>query len=114
MLKIWGVANTDNMTTQSLIISVLEDGNLSGYVVADNTLFTAPHQREPRFIFAFPDHEVKKGDFVILYTCVGNDYSGEREGIWDHFFYWGINQSVWHKKETAHLLKVVDSNNNMH
>lgn len=100
---------------QRLLLDVVEDGNLSNYAVVDNT-FTekgTPSNKQRHF-YAFPDYDVKKGDAIVLYTKSGSlapTFRNEATETKYHYFFWGVDHSIWNSDDTAHLLQLVDFSN---
>ena len=84
-----------------LSISVTEDGNLKGHLLVDRTFENGKPSNKIRHTFVFPDKEVKKGEFIRLYTGKGEDRTEKNsEGETVHCFYWGFNNTgrVWNKE----------------
>ena len=45
----------------------------------------------------FPKKLVKAGDQVVLYSAAGvNTETKNPDGSTNHFFYWGMPQTIWH------------------
>ena len=57
-------------------------------------------------VYWFPDKVVEAGDFVLLYTKCGTDYTfTEPSGHEVHVFYWGKERAVW--KDSASAIAVL-------
>lgn len=58
----------------------------------------------------FPDRDVKKGDFVVLYSKVGvNTSKINTDGTTSHFFYWGMSEPLWSENDDAAILFRLDT-----
>jgi hypothetical protein len=57
-----------------------------------------------RNTFWFPDKSVGAGDFVVVYTKRGTASERDYKDVKSHFFYWGLSESVWDKKNTRPVL----------
>lgn len=80
--------------------------NLKFYVVIV-TNYNTPNtvSNTPRFAYWFYDKNVKAGDNVVLYTGQGrNSESPNSSGGTNHFFYWGLPNSLWNKTGDCAIL----------
>ncbi len=112
VLTILGIADQENPKMERLVFRAVKDGNLSAYAVVDNTYKRGHTWNLHRHYFSFPDYEVKEGDQVVLFTKMGHTAPTLMEdGNKAHFFHWGLQVAIWTRNETAHLLKIVESNN---
>lgn len=61
-----------------------------------------------RHSFIFPNMDVSKGDFIIIYTGKGEyDRFRNKRGTMTHVLYWGLDTTVWnHQQDSALLVKV--------
>lgn len=111
ILEILGVADQSDKTKQRLRLKVTDDGNLNAYAIVDNTFKDGGiPSNVHRHFFSFPNYNVKKGDYVWLYSTTGTQTKLTNEGkTITHVFYWNLDISVWNAKDTAHLLKIVQS-----
>ena len=83
-----------------LSMEVTGNGNLKGRMLVDQTFNSGEPSNKLRHVFVFPDKEVKKGDFIRLYTGKGeNRTETNNNGDTVHCFYWGFESSrgVWNK-----------------
>jgi hypothetical protein len=90
-------------------LSVTLATNLSNYVLL-NTLLQNDGKLTniPRHSYWFGPKFVKPGDNVILYTGPGTyNCKVRQDGGTDHFFYWGIAQTIFGSAESrATLLEI--------
>ena len=87
---------------ERLLIRVLHDCNLKGYMVVDNTYDDNGRvSNVNRHVFIFPDCEVTAGNIVRLYTGKGRnrifDANYGRDIVTYYNFYWGFDEetTVW-------------------
>ena len=84
---------------ERIVFKVLEDTNMSYYLLLDNTYDQAGSlSNVNRHCFAFPNVNVQRGDFIILYTGVGQQKSFKNKAqTTTYVFYWGFEGegSVW-------------------
>ena len=76
-LKILKVADAGDLQNERVIIKVLEDCQISWYLIFDNT-YNADGTLSNlwRHLYIFPQREVKAGDFKWLYTMDYDDVLG--------------------------------------
>lgn len=110
-LKIIGIRSAGERN-ERLLIRVVRDCNLKGYMVIDNTydengVLSNVH----RHVYVFPDVNTTKGDIIRLYTKKGtnnnNNGSFGKESVLYRNFYWGFDEevTVWNKDgDTPYLL----------
>lgn len=96
-LEISSFPDTGQFSKERLILKVLSDVDVGGYAV-----FCSPASKSGgpvagrKAAYWFPDEDVKAGDLVILYTKTGTSSKKELSGgRTAHFFYWGLDNSVW-------------------
>lgn len=96
-LQIVAIGNRGSANQERVHLRVLADTNLSYYVVLDTTYVTPTAiSNLLRHAYWFPSHQVKAGDNVVLYTGVGVNMSLTNPlGGTNHFFYWGLRETVW-------------------
>jgi len=111
-LKVMSVHGQGDKTEEAVVLRVLKNCNLKGYMILDET-FDAKGKvsNKHRHVYDFPDLEVKKDEYVFLMTRVGTNVRGKaKNGEPAHYFYWGLNNSVWNDSgDTVHLLKIEDA-----
>jgi len=77
-------------------MQVLADANLSYYMVLASSYITPQSVSvKPKSSFWFPAVNAKAGDNIILYTGSGLQKTEPAIGYSNHFFYWGLGQTVW-------------------
>ncbi len=104
-VEIQSVVNKGNLERERLVLKVLLGTDIGDYVV-----FCAAHSEgslttDIRNAFWFPDKVVSKGDSVVVYTKSGIDKERmRRDGSKLHFFYWGLDNSIWRQTDHAPVL----------
>lgn len=96
---------------ERIIFKVLEDCNLSYYLLLDNSYDKEGRvSNTHRHCYAFPNVNVKRGDYVVLYTRRGYKTSfNNRAQTTTYVFYWGFdeNASVWNSAvDKVFLIKI--------
>jgi len=107
-LKIVKVSKTE---PEYLVLQVERDHNLWPYILFDTAYDGEGNvTNKNRHSFLFPNLNVKKGDFVIVYTKVGESKSFRNTaGTVTHELYWGLDVNVWnHAKDEVLLVHVDD------
>lgn len=89
---------------ERLALKVLEDCDLGDYIITDATFGKQGGSSNLfRHVFEFPTYEVKKDEWVVLYTKKGKQHKSDST----HFFYWNSNHNVWNDDhDTVTLIKV--------
>lgn len=85
-----------------------QDCDLGDYILADSTYSAAGQpSNKARHVFFFPTREVKKGEFISLWTKPGKNVMGKStEGDTVHRFFWGLKESIWNDTgDCAYLMK---------
>jgi len=108
-IAIVGIADRGTANLERVHLRVLADTNLSYYAILDTT-YVNPNAVSNllRHAFWFPPHQVNAGDNVVLYTGYGVQNSeANLFGGRNHFFYWGLQNTVWNKTgDCAVLLEI--------
>lgn len=97
---------------ERIVFKVLEDTNMSYYLLLDNTYDAEGKiSNVDRHTFAFPNVNVKRGDFIILYTGVGSQssYKNKAQTV-TYVFYWGFQRetSVWNEASDKAIIVRMD------
>lgn len=88
-LEIERVADNAN-DEERVVLYVLEDCNLNWYLLFDSTYDENGNvSNKHRHMYVFPDQQVKKGDYVLLYTKTGKDHTHvNKVGTTTYNLYW--------------------------
>lgn len=86
---------------ERIVLRVLEDCNLGRYLVLDTTFDKNGNiSNTNRHVYAFGDMPVRKDDYVVLYTKVGNDARQiNANGTTSYFFYWNMQSHIWNNEQ---------------
>lgn len=101
-----GVANKER-----LWLRVISDTDLSYFIVFDTT-YTSENSisNKQRHAYWFKPRTVKAGDYVILYTTEGKPSTSQNnDGSTNHFLFWGLDKTIWNKKEDCAVFFEVNS-----
>lgn len=94
---------------ECILLKVEEDCNLWPFIIFDATYDENGNSSNLlRHSFIFPSQNVKKGDYVIVYTSKGeSQHYKNRVGTTTWEYYWGLDVNVWNDKgDEALLIKV--------
>jgi|ERR1700733_3667573 len=97
-----GVANSERVA-----ISVSVEANLTYYAVLLSAYTTGKTGvlAGSRLAYWFNPAIVKPGDWVILYSGPGPNATEKRtDGGTNHFFHWGLQNTIWHPPESCAIL----------
>lgn len=110
-VRIVGITDRGVAGQERLHLSALTNVNLNYYVVFDtvyvgeNAIVTIPKRA-----YWFTNYEVRAGDHVILYTKRGEQSRQVRpDGYTDHFFFWGLDRTIWRDPESCAVLLEVSN-----
>lgn len=97
----------DNATDEErVVLYALADCNHNDYLLFDSTYDEEGNiSNKHRHMFVFPDQNVKKGDFVWIYSKDGMHTSVAMIRILLYIYYWGLKNHVWNNDgDTVHLI----------
>lgn len=99
-VRIKSINNQGGYEDEYATLEVLEDCDIGGYLLSDSTYTDdGKVSSKLRHVYWFPDKQVKKGDFVRLYTRpfkAGENRSwSNTAGSTTHSFFWGLRTAVW-------------------
>jgi hypothetical protein len=110
-LQIVRIADRGVATQERLHLRALADTNLAYFIVFDTT-YTNPNSISnlQRHAFWFPSQLVKAGDNVVLITGPGTPTQRrDPSGVTNHFFHWGLSNTVWNNTGDCAVLFEVAS-----
>lgn len=98
--------DSGDMTKQRIVFEVTHEGNLSDYKVLNNAFPKREYlSKIDTNFYCFPDFEVKKGEFVVLYFKEGKQRTEKFVDGICHFFYWGLEYANWGNNEAIYILQ---------
>lgn len=85
--------------SERVFMHALEDLNLGNYIVTDTTYRADGVKSDKlRHLYEFKSRDVKKGEYVALYSKAGTYALGETKGGSPiHEIYWGLEERIWNK-----------------
>lgn len=98
--------NSIDKTNERVWIQVLDDCDLSYYMLCDTTYY-ANHSisNELRHLYWFPRKYVKRDDWILLYSKNGTEKSVLNDkGTTTHIFFWDLDSKVWNNDGDAAVL----------
>lgn len=116
-IKIENVVDKGNLDRERVLLKVLSNEDLKNYVIMDSTFNSEGDiSNTGRHAFKFPMKEVKKGDYICLFTkkmdTTSKSEFANSIGSITHCFFWNREASVWNKNnDNCYLLYIVDSKN---
>lgn len=107
-IKIKAIRDAGNYLKERLVLKVLRRDDIGSYAVFLTTSYDGSVTGERVLAYWFPDKNIKAGDLVVLYTKQGNNqYKKYPSGSTTHFFYWGLEESIWNDPDdTAVLVQI--------
>ncbi len=98
-LEILSVHNKGGFNDEYVDFKVIDDCDLGYYILADTTYKEGGISNKLRHVHWFSPQQVKKGDFVRLYTRPkrADDKSSWQNGsnTTTHLLFWGLHAAVW-------------------
>lgn len=110
-LEVVSIHNHGNASQEYVTLRALDDANLIKYLITDTTFLGANAiSNKLRHVHWFVFQQVKKGDFVRLYTSRGTNKSlANHAGTTTYDVYWGLSSSVWNDTGDAAVLFEVEN-----
>lgn len=110
-LKIVRIIDRASATDERLWLKVLQDADLSFYVVLDTSYVDDNHiSNLQRHAHWFETKHVKTGDSVVLYTRKGTPTSKtNQDGTTSYFLYWGLEHPIWNNSGDCAVLLELNS-----
>lgn len=92
---------------ERLVLFCTDDANIGDYMVMDTTFDKKGNRSNIfRHVYPFIRKQIKKGEFVVLYTRSGLAHSKGNT----HFFFMGSKANVWNDNhDSVTLYEIADS-----
>lgn len=100
--------NASSPAKEYVVLKATGDrNNLQGYAVVDKTFRPDGSQSNTfRHIFIFPNKEVNKGEYVVLWSGRGQAMQNVQSGSVYHHFFWNSDTCVWNNSgDQASLIR---------
>lgn len=96
-LIITSLANAGDLERERVILRAQEDVNLNYFAVfACRASENAFRSGKVPFAYWFPEKQIGKDDYVIIYTKDGDiSEKSAHDGPKSHFFYWRMEKAIW-------------------
>ena len=109
-LAISYVKGHGTLEDERIVLKALDDVDVGYYMLADTTYIAENEvSNKLRHTYWLPDKEVDKGDLVVIYTKSGKGSTkSNKSGSKTHFFYWGLEKTVWNQNGDAAALFLVE------
>ena len=109
-LKIIEVQGIGDYDKELVLLQAEDDCDVGRYLLADST-YTANGKvsNEVRHTFWFPDKEIKKGEYVAVWTKPGKSAEVTFRERPLHRFFWGLSKAVWNDDGDCAVLMHVPS-----
>lgn len=107
-LKILSIHNHGDADKEFVLLQAMEDCDIGRYALADST-YTADNKvsNKLRHFYWFQDRNIKKGEYISLWTGKGSDTIATKDGVPLHRFHWGLASAVWNDTgDCAALLEI--------
>lgn len=101
-----GIANKERLWLKALVDTSLE------YFIVFDTTYTSETtiSNLQRHAYWFRSKKVNAGDSIVLYTKSGTPSEVDnQDGTKTHFLYWGLQNTIWNKKEDCAVLFEVNT-----
>lgn len=110
-LKIVRVVNESDPEVEYVVLTTSTDINIKGYALMDSTFNNKGKlSNEYRHIYEFPDLDIKKGDFIRVYSGTDKPYKANdnKADTKTHYLYWGSKGFIWNDngRDMVRLIKI--------
>lgn len=110
-IDIQSVSNHGDFDKELVTLTVNADCDAGIHILTDTT-YTGEGKVSSllRHMFWLPDKQVKKGDFIQVYTKAGTNTShSNKANTTTHVFFWGLKTAVWNNtKDCAVLIEIAE------
>ena len=103
-IEIASIQGQGDATKEVVILRVINDCPMQYYSLVDTTYIGSGVSNKARHFYWFPLFDAKKGDYVALWTGLGQDRVEISNGIRWIQRYWGLRTPIWNNAEDAAVL----------
>jgi len=109
-LEIVSIHGHGDVDSEYVLLKAAAACDIGRYILADSTFFANGRiSNRLRHFFWLPDKEIKKGEFVSVWTKAGANNSGVlNDGTPIHRFHWGLRSAVWNDEGDVAVLLHTD------
>jgi hypothetical protein len=101
-IEIQSIADKGAIEKERLVLKVRADTDIGDHLVIQTGFNDGEVTIGTYQTYWFPYKSVSVGDLVVLYTKSGKENTKElKSGRAAHFFYWGLDSSIWGRKDRA-------------
>ena len=109
-LRLIKIVNDSKPEGEYVMLKATEAINLAGYALADRTFSDEVISNDFRHVYFFPNMEVDKDDFIVVYTktkAVGKGKTNNDNPC--HYLSWGVDTCVWNDEggDTVSLFQYI-------
>ena len=109
-LVLVAVENEGGHNDERVVMEASQDCLLSNYILIVSSWAPSTRHSPAKLDYEFPEQNVKKGDFVFLYTGAGKDSQGENSAnTTTYVYHLGIQSTLWQSNQSVALL--IEANN---
>ena len=104
-LLLIAVENEGKLDSERVVIDVAQDCLLSDYILVVSSWTPSSLHSPAKLNYEFPEQNVKRGDFVFLYTGAGQDSQHENTAnTTTYVYYLGVKSTLWQENQSVALL----------
>lgn len=104
-IKLRSIFKKNIIKKERITLKVLSNCNVGDYLLLRTGYAGGEVTTDVKDAYWFPYKEVSAGDLIVLYTKAGKQSEKplKKRGT-AHFFYWGLESTIWNSKEVAAVL----------
>jgi hypothetical protein len=104
-LELRSIVGKGEISKERLTLRALTSCDVGDFIVLRTGHDGEDVTTDARNAFWFPYQNVESGDLVVVYTKRGNrNFRSLTTGKTAHFFYLGLNETIWHVPKVAAVL----------
>lgn len=108
-LEIVRIRSAGNPQKERLVMRALGNVELGQFAVFAARVDGSGLTNDVIATYWFPDGKAREDDLIVLYTKEGRPKrSTSADGVKSHFFYWGVDETLWDDDSAPVLVKISD------